>query len=319
MSMPISPYFIVNPTAGARRGIRRWKVFHELLKERKIDARVSFTENSGHAQVLAGEAVRKGFECLVAFGGDGTLNEVLNGALKAQDAGQSVTLGFIGAGSSNDFPKNFEIPDEPFLDRLLSSKGVKVDVGKIECFNRAGTKIERYFLVNSTIGVVPEALHSFNEDTFLRRAMKRFSVDLAIVASGLSAVMTHQQTRYTLVIDGERMESIELTNLAILKGSYFGGGMSYGFRASMDDGLFRIVAIEAMSRVEKIKTMLRFYQGTILHHPRVWKRDHPTLTVHADKEGFVEADGEIVGLLPASYTVIPKAVSVVLERREWYA
>lgn len=305
--------FIVNPVAGGKRGLRRWKAFEKNLQKRRFQFDVGLTVCRGHAQQLATSAVRSGVSSIVAFGGDGTLNEVLNGFMLVPDHFRmSARLGFVPAGSSNDFLRSIE--NSP--GSLVDGEPITLDVGKIECRDYGGAPIERHFLVNASMGVLPQALEFFNRQTLGNRILKRISLDLTVIASGLSAMRRHKTAVYKLRFDGGATLEGQYTNLAVLRGIWFGGGMSYGSEGKPDPGLFSVVVINDQSISQRAMIMPRFYTGTILKHPAVWKRTCSELQVVSDSEGIVEADGELVGFLPARFTVLANSLKMVVWKEQ---
>ncbi len=296
------PLFIVNPNAGGKTALRKWLALEQTLRNRNIAYDVSLTERCGHGAEVAADAYWHNTDCIVAVGGDGTLNEVVNGIL--QNRTEKLPLvGFVAAGSSNDFIKSFEGGNGTFLARLFERKPRQVDVGKIECRDGEGRPVTRYFLVNSTIGVVAGALEFFNRTSILTRTLKRISVDLAVIWSALNAIARHESRMYRIAIDGKESRSVLLTNLAVLRGSYFGGGMSYGDHAKAPQGRFNLVGIDDMSKFGRVGTLSRFYRGSILSHPRVWRGPAREILIEADRRSIIEADGELVGFLPARFSI----------------
>ena len=305
--------FIVNPVAGGRRGVRRWRAFEKTLLERSFQFDVGFTAGRGHALQLAASAVKSGVPSVVAFGGDGTLNEVLNGFMQVPGQFRSlVRLGFVPAGSSNDFLRSLGIPPAFSPDHCSERSPINLDVGKIECRNHDGKAIERYFLVNASMGVIPQALEFFNRQTRVNRILKRISLDLTVVASGLNAIVRHRICSYALRFDGKDWIERRLTNLALLRGIWFGGGMSYGAASKPDAGSFSVVGIDELSVVRRAMIMPLFYTGRVLSHPAVWKRASSEIDVKSEFPGVLEADGELVGFLPARFTIIPNALTIIV-------
>jgi len=309
----MNPYFIVNPLAGGKRGNERWKEFASACYQRGIETNAGFTERRGHAMELARKAVEGGFDCVVAFGGDGTLNETLNGLLqKVTKGSSSCCLGFVGAGSSNDFLRSFCRNGGTFLENIRNRRTRTVDVGRIQCRDEHGRPVTRYFLVNSSLGLVPQALEFFNQQTWPHRFLKRLSLDGSVISSGLSAVFRHRDARYSMTEGTREVFSGTLTNIAVLKGPCFGGGMSYGVAAVPDKGHLSLVGIGPLSVTERLKAMVRFYQGTILDHPKVWKREIKSIAITSGERGIVEADGELVGFLPAKFSVCPHLLQMIV-------
>lgn len=304
---------IVNPACGGKRGLRRWKRFESVLRERGFRFHVELTNGRGHAQQLSASAARNGFSSIVAFGGDGTLHEVLNGFMQVPAQSRGATrIGYVPAGSSNDFLRSLDLSPAPSLERIVEGDPVTLDMGRIECRDGDGAAIERYFLVNASMGVLPGALEFFNRQTLGNRFLKLISLDLTVIASGLNSIARHRTSCYRLRLDDSLVMEGKYTNLSVLKGVWFGGGMSYGSEGKSVPGKFSLVGIDEMSKVGRALIMPRFYNNTILKHPAVWKRSCSQCEVTSDANGIVEADGELVGFLPAKFTVLPDSLRMVV-------
>jgi YegS/Rv2252/BmrU family lipid kinase len=121
--------FIVNPTAGQGKAMQVWQQLEKHLQTRKVEYNVQFTKHAGDATSLAEQVCRSGnSQAVIAIGGDGTLHEVANGIL-----GMDIPLGYIPAGTGNDFARSTGIPHDPVraLERILSFTPKKIDVAQI--------------------------------------------------------------------------------------------------------------------------------------------------------------------------------------------
>ncbi|HLF19308.1 MAG TPA: diacylglycerol kinase family protein [Bacteroidota bacterium] len=306
------PLFVINPAAGGGKASFRWKKLRKELDAGNVKFKHKFTSRAGEAQSVALTAVREGFKTIVAFGGDGTLNEVLNGIIGSSGQANDVALGFLGAGSSNDFAKIFKKEEGGFIERLIVGKHFSADVAKLECVDANGVSHSRYFLAHSNTGIISNAIKCFNEPTLTNTFAKRVNIDFAVVTSGLRAIRKGAHVHCDLILDGERFDKLELSNLAIMKNPNFGGGMFYNFESRHDDGLFHVVAVGQMTKFEMLKTITRFYDGTIMQHPKVWYRTARTVEVISDLRYVIETDGELVGCVPARYTLLPKAINILV-------
>ncbi|MBI2619296.1 MAG: hypothetical protein HYW57_04385 [Ignavibacteriales bacterium] len=307
-----SVYVIVNPNAGGATALGRLRILEQALKNVNMPFHVDVTESRGHAVSLASRAVQDGVDYIVAFGGDGTLNEVLNGLLRQKAPRRRLPLlGFVGAGSSNDFIRSFGGGNGSFVQRLTAGVSVPINVGRIDCRDAQGLPVTRYFLVNASLGIVARALEFFNRSAAIVRMMKRYSVDSAVLWSAINAIVRHESRKYGIVLDGTRTRKSVLTNLAILRGPNFGGGMSYGPRAKAPPGSFCVVGVGDLSKLERIGTLSLFYRGSILSHPKVWLEKAKEIVIESSERGIIEADGELIGYLPARFRITRRPVEMV--------
>ena len=139
---------IVNPNAGVKKGFKDWPKILELLKEEGVDFEYRLTENRGHAIQIASEVVAGGSRNICVVGGDGTLNEVLNGIRTSKDVATSeITLGMIPVGTGNDWCRMFNIPFDyvKAIHLLKQKKTFMQDAGKVTYFHNADPMV-RYFM-----------------------------------------------------------------------------------------------------------------------------------------------------------------------------
>jgi diacylglycerol kinase (ATP) len=146
---------IVNPTAGACSTRRKWPIISRLLKHIGLSFEFQYTEGIGHAIELARAATSDGYGCLVAVGGDGTVNEVANGILCSNGAAETA-LGIISTGTGGDFIRSIGIPRDysSACSRLTSCRRLSIDVGVVECQSK-GQTLRRFFVNAAGIEIRP--------------------------------------------------------------------------------------------------------------------------------------------------------------------
>ncbi|MFQ6614588.1 MAG: diacylglycerol/lipid kinase family protein, partial [Fidelibacterota bacterium] len=152
----------------------------------------------------------------------------------------------------------------------------------------------------------------FNSLTGPALWLKRLSVDGAAVYSGLKAIRESLPSEVSLTLDGETIPVTSFSNLTVFKTRFFGGGMGYGRSPEQDDGRLGVAWIEASSRWRLLRLIPTLYTGTVLDYPEAHYAEVKTLCITTEAPMVIEADGQIVGTTPASYTVIPKALKVIV-------
>lgn len=168
---------ICNLTAGSGQAEKRWEKFQMELGSASIDYTVHFTEASNHATDLTKNVINNGAKRIVSFGGDGTLNEVIQGMISTSPGFRGdLELVVLGAGSSNDFEKTFE--KIPWIEKIQGDKIIPIDLVRLDYINFNGESATRFFVNNSSIGVISQAGDRFNNVSGLTKAMKRVSVDV---------------------------------------------------------------------------------------------------------------------------------------------
>jgi diacylglycerol kinase (ATP) len=298
---------IVNSTAGVRRG----RAIEERISVELPDAVIRHTDHGGHATKIARQAVADGYRTVIAVGGDGTLSETANGVLAANRS-DSVRLGFVPAGTCNDFVRGRSVASD--LRALLDpDRDRKVDVGKVTYRRRSGATASRYFLVNCTVGIVSMIGHTFTEKTAANRILKRLSLPLAEAVSSARVLTGWRPIPLRLSVDGDELRCTA-TNVAVLKVPFFAGGLSFAGGAAPGDGYLDTVLVDGLGRNGVVNLMWQLFRGRAGDHDAVRRWSTHEVRVESDESRPplpVEVDGEIVGMTPAVFSVEPARLLTV--------
>ncbi len=301
-------FVICNPAAAGGRAYRRWKKFLKRAEEKGLKFAYKLTGRAGEAEELAAAAIESGYSRIGVFGGDGTLNEVLQAVALAGEFKPTVV--FLCGGSSCDFQKGISISSDP-LERLLQEKEKLIDVAVVEHRDFRGRRKIRYFLANSSTGVLSEAMHRFNLAPFPVFLFKRISIDLAALAAGVATLAKFTPFKARIKTDGKIFE-MALSNITVFKSSYFGGGMNYGVKTERDDGLLHVALIEATARARLFSLIPSLYTGKVLSRSPAHYFTCRSLELESSNEVVVETDGEIVGRPPLRYSLLSKKLRIVV-------
>lgn len=296
---------IVNPAAGAGKSARRWPRVRALLKSLGLRFEHRLTEAPGHAVELAREAAGDGCEYVVAVGGDGTVNEVVNGLHRAA-ALPATVLGIIGTGTGGDYLRSMDVsrrfPDA--CQRLLKPEPRRVDLGMV-AYGSNGGRDERCFVNFSGIGF----------DAEMVRATKTHFKRLGGLPSYLLGLLTtfavYRNRRISLKLDGET-ETRKICTVVAGIGRYGGGGMMTTPDASLDDGLFDVLIIDDIGKLELLKALPTIYRGTHLNHPKVTVKRARRVEIITETVTALQADGELLGETPATFRVLPGALRIAV-------
>lgn len=297
---------IINPAAGAGKTGRLWPKIMGLFKNQGLRFEHDITEAPGHAIELAGDAIRKGFEVVVSVGGDGTINEIVNG-LYTSGGISSTTLGIIGTGTGSDYIRTIGIPrryDEA-CQRFLRPKKLTVDLGIAE-YSFNGQRTERLFVNFAGMGFDAE---------IVRRTTQQFkslgSLPSYLLGT-LVTLLTYKNRDITITIDDEVINR-RICTVVMNNGRYGGGGMNTAPGASVNDGLFDILIIDDIAKPDLLWSLPRIYRGTHLTHPRVTLRQARDIEVRSrDGSTHLQADGELLGQLPARFRIMPAVLNLVV-------
>jgi diacylglycerol kinase (ATP) len=280
--------FIVNPTAGQGYGKQVLPELTELIRTIPASCEIVSTETVGHAIALAREAAATGYDIVVAVGGDGTSNEVLNGLMLAWEAGfRNTRMGIIGIGRGNDFAFGFGIPPglNEGLKVITDGKHRPMDVGKVTGGNYPQG---RYF--GNGVGIGFDAVVGFEamKLTHLHGFMNY------VVAALRTIFLFFNAPNVKIDYDGQSITQQSLM-VSIMNGRRMGGGFMMAPNASTDDGLLDMCIAGQLSRVGILLMIPRFMKGTQTTHPQIKMRRAEKINVVA-LEGILptHADGETI-------------------------
>ena len=261
------------------------------------------------ATSLVRSALQQGYDLIVSVGGDGTHNEVINGFFA--DGGilnPRATLSVVPCGSGSDLCRSLGIGSGIASTRetILSGREREVDVGRLQFTGPSSSACERLFLNIASLGLSARINSNLaNQSQFLGGSGRFFLATVRML-------LEHRQDRVSLEIDGKVFPHQLISTVAAANGQFFGGGMRIAPHALLDDGLLDVVIIGPITLLDFIRWGLRFYQGRYLSHPGVQYWKARTIRAKSDVPVPVEVDGETVGTLPASFTVLPRAVRILV-------
>ena len=305
-------FIICNPAAGEERAHKRWRRLFDDLNKNGFDFDYQLTDYPKHATEIAKTQLKKGINRLAVFGGDGTLNETIQGLMDGDEIrSKDLNLIYLPAGSSCDFAKKFP-RKQTFLERLNATQSQAIDLCKIECQGDDGSTVTHYFINNSSIGLISLANLKFNSVKGISKQIKRLSVDAGAVMAGLGAILKFKGITCSLRMDDEEFDSLRLTNLTVFKTPYFGGGMYYGVETFQDDGLLNVAIVEAQSRLRLAAVIPSLYTGKIFEKECAYHRTCTELTIDVEEKIIIETDGESIGYPPARYSILKRAVNVIV-------
>jgi diacylglycerol kinase (ATP) len=253
------------------------------------------------AIALTSKLVYKGFDAIVAAGGDGTLHEVVNGLLQGNE--QSVNLpaiGLIPLGSGNDFARTMNLKkDKASIINIFSRFSARaIDVGKIN-FPDSPTENPRYFINIADIGMGPEVVER------LSQSGRSFGTLAAYYAAIFRTFLTFKRIPVSVKTQQWEWQGT-IRSLAVANGKYFGSGIGIAPDAMPDDGVFSCFIAGNVSVLDFILQQGRLRSGKRARHDAIEYREATTLSLHSSSDAKIEADGELVGNLPVRIDVVPK-------------
>ena len=296
---------IVNPIAGAGRTAKKWPQIMNLLKSIGLRFEYDLTEAHGHAIELAKLAAKKGYELVVSVGGDGTINEVVNGLYEAGNIG-NVMLGIINTGAGGDYIRTIGIPRhyKEACHRLTNPRKLIVDLGIAEYVSK-GQRMKRLFVNFAGLGLDAEVVKATTQKFKALGSIPSYLMGL------LTTFLFYQNREVSLIVDGEANKR-RVCAVVMSNGRYGGGGMLIAPNADPTDGLLDVLIIDDLSKLDLLWSLSRIYKGTHLTHPKVTVKRAREIEVRTGQPMFLQADGEFLGEAPARFYVLPAALSVVV-------
>jgi diacylglycerol kinase (ATP) len=296
-------YLIVNPTAGAGKSAKAWPQIKDLLQNMGLDFDYALTETAGHAIELAKFATQRGCKLLVSVGGDGTINEVVNGMYDAHCL-KEVMLGVISTGTGADYIRTMGIP-RAHIDAcqlFLKPKTRLVDLGIIDFTSE---NRQRIFVNFAGLGF----------DADIVRATTQTYKALGETASylmGLFATLLSYQNKPVLITANGNTEERKIVTVLMGLGKYAGGGMMTTPNADPTDGLFDVLIVDNMTKSDLLCSLPRIYKGTHLTHPKVSVKRVKEIEVRSKLKICIQSDGDLIGEAPARFSVLPSALNLVV-------
>ena len=301
------PYarLIVNPIAGAGKTGKKWPQIMSLLKNIGLHFEHDLTEAPGHAIELAKSAAKKGYELVVSVGGDGTINEVVNGLYDAGSMGD-VMLGIIGTGTGGDYIRTIGVPrhHEEACRRLMDPKKLVVDLGKVEYVSN-GRTVERLFVNLAGLGFDAEVVKATTQRFKALGGVPSYLVGL------LTTLLFYRNREVSIKLDGTE-DDRKICTIMMNNGKYGGGSMCVAPNADPMDGYFDVVIIGDLSKPDLLWSLPRIYKGTHLTHPKVSVKRAKEVYIQPERRMSLQADGELLGETPARFSVLPAALNVII-------
>ena len=304
---------IVNPAAGGGRAARALdRVLEALAPLQPFDVFVTQPGEARPAERAAHDAVLAGAERILVLGGDGSSSQALNGIYAAggADALARVALGLLPAGTGRDYARSVNVPRDPVMAARAVARGAatrRVDVGVITLADGR----TRLFLNVASFGVSAQIAHALEEYPQLKRRAGAVAFGLATVRAGIRYAPVETELR----VDTQAAQRGPTAAVAIANGGWFGGGMRVAPDARIDDGRLEVVRFGDLARRDFLISLPRLYRGTHYTHPAVTHTQGAEVFA-APGAGVtrpieIEADGEIVGALPARFSLLPAALTLL--------
>ncbi len=302
-------FAIVNPVAGRGRGLLDWPIISKHLVDSNIAFDAVFTERKYHATELTVMAVNKGYRNIIVIGGDGTLHESVNGLFIQKSCKPTdVTISVIAVGTGNDWIRMYGIPRKytDAIRSIVAGNTFLQDVGKVSYYESM-VYHERYMANVAGIGFDARVNRLYN-----RIKERGYYSSWMYVLSMLFAVFSFRSKKFKIWVDGDKVVDSMVFSGAVGIGKYNGGGMQQTPKAVADDGLMDITIIRKIGRLSIFRHLGALYNGKIYEVPRTMFLRGTHIRIESYPSSNIEVDGEALGYAPFEFTILPKAIKVIV-------
>ena len=301
--------FIVNPHSRSARGMEIWNRIESVLKQRGVSYRVHFTKYRRHATKIARELTEDLQEhTIVALGGDGTVNEVVNGISDFS----KVTLGYIPSGSGNDFARGLGLPQQPeaALEAILNPTEIRpMDVGVLRYASR-----QRHFAISSGIGFDAAICHqaAVSKIKQILNRLKLGKMTYTLIA--LYRLMLDQPVTMQIQIDDGELQTFENVYFAaVMNNLYEGGGFKFCPEADSSDGILDVILISNLKKWQILLWLVTAYSGRHVHSKKVFIFSGKRIHIDSSRALPVHTDGEPVFLQKhLEFSPAPQQLRVII-------
>ncbi len=299
--------FLVNPASAGGSTAKRWPEIAREAASAGLVGDALFSEHPGHLVELAAGAVRAGARRLVLVGGDGSINEVVNGLGK--HAGE-VELALIPRGTGSDFVHEHGIPHSVSAAVKIAVEGDlrTVDLGRATFHAWDGSKASQYFVNAAGAGISGAIARRVNDGTKALGSRGSYAWAVAVVFA------RWRNCNVRVRVDEEEREG-KMHEVVVAIGRYLAGGMKLCPEAIPDDGLFDVLILGDLSKADLAANLHKTYRGTHLSHPKVELLRGKSVSVEADDQLPVQLDGEQPGTTPVQFELIPSALRLRVPAR----
>ncbi len=296
---PARWYIIVNPASGAGRAARFWPRLEAALAPAGLAYDSSESAAPGDAAQLAARAVAAGFRRVLAIGGDGTLNELINGMLASGVPTSDCLVAAAAGGTGNDWARSMEVPDD--AERLAA------------CMARAATRPADLGIAEDALGR-RSAFHNVAgaglDAEVIGRTPRRGPRALAYLAGLARTIATFSPPAFEVIADGRIARGRHLLALASI-GPRCGGGMRLTPGAVQDDGWLDLLLLEPLTLGGALRRLPKLFDGRLAGDPAFHVSRCRTATITADPPCGVEVDGQLVGTTPVTLSILPGALNAL--------
>lgn len=301
-------FILVNPVSANGSTEKVWPEIEAEIKKRELEFDSHLTTGVGDATLAVQSALKNGATTIIAIGGDGTANEVINGFFENETLiNPQARLGIISRGTGCDLIRTLGIPKgyQGALDVIQAGREKEIDLALVEFIREDGVKVRRFYANIADAGLGAAACKRVNSGSKSAGGM------LSYLTGALGTLIYHKNHWARIEADGKQVFAGPIVLAAVANGCYFGGGMRLAPIACIDDGKLDLIFARGMSKPRLLVNLVRIYLGTHLSDPYVSNYRVSEVCITGDEPLDIEMDGETPGTTPARIWVRPKAIKVL--------
>lgn len=289
--------FVVNPIAGKGRALSYIPKIEEIFKNKGDKYFIEISKGPGHASQIARDYCGKGIYRIYAVGGDGTLNEVLNGMAESKSS-----LAVIPSGSGNDFIKSItnDLDIKTILERTIEGREENIDIARVN---------NKYFINITSIGFDGKVAYNANKFKKIWCIPERFCYFI-----GIATTLLEHSSNLVKVSIGKEIFDIEILLIVAANGKYYGGGIMPAPQAKIDDGELDICIIEKKGLFEIIKFLPRFIKGKHGNIDGVSFLKTTKIKIKSEKDIALNIDGDVSMTKEVNLEIIPKGLKMIIPK-----
>lgn len=302
--------FVVNPHAGNGATGKEWPRIQTMAQDLLGPFETLLTGGPGDATRLTRENLLRGVERIICVGGDGTLNEVVNGFFDENGPiRKDAVLGFLPNGTGCDFCRSMPIPSgiEASLQTVREGYVRRIDLGRLRFRGHQGDTMTRYFHNIASFGLGGEVVDRVN------RTSKACGPFITFIWGTLVSLFAYERKRIRFRVDDGDERTVDVLNIAVANGKYHGGGMLVAPDAVIDDGTFHVTVIGAMTLPLVFWHLPKLYTGKIKSIRQVSMTTGTRVSAMSEQRVLLDIDGEQPGTLPAELEIVPAALNMIMK------
>ncbi|MBN1381066.1 MAG: diacylglycerol kinase family lipid kinase [Deltaproteobacteria bacterium] len=302
---------ILNPSSGNGETGREWPNIYAKAQTYLGSFESLMTTKPGEATMLTRQSLQNGADRIICIGGDGTLNEVINGFVNDEHPiNKDAVLGFVPNGTGCDFVRTVPIPRgiDNSLDMIVNGVARTIDLGRVEYLDKYDNTSVRYFHNIASFGLGGEVVDRVN------RTSKALGPFICFLWSTLISLFLFGKKKIRYKIDDGEEQQATCWNIAVANGQYHGGGMQVAPDALVNDGLFHITVIGDINLIQVFWHLPKLYTGKINTIKQVTITTGKSVSAWSDQRVLIDMDGEQPGYLPAKIDIVPAALKMIMGR-----